>query len=738
MTGTGNGRKKAGQAGTAKLFITRTQAVKKLQISLPDFRRLCIFKGVYPREPRYRKKVSKSATQDTTFYYTKDIQYLLHEPVLHKFREHKAFAKKLTRYFGRGDDETANRLERTQTPKITLDHIIKERYPTFVDAIRDLDDALCLLFLFANLPTSSTVPPSVIAQCQKLCFEFQHYIITSRSLRKSFLSIKGVYYQAEIHGQDVMWIVPYSFMQRVTADVDYRIMATFIEFYSTLLGFVNFKLYAEIGLMYPPRLDSKSVEQAGGLRALQVENQPLSVGNNQSRVMEVSSDRVPGSDIPDPSQQLLLDALPGKIAALVADDPEEGNGAGENLKETPVTVGTDISTPIAEFESNTGLDTFLPTDEKADILDQPQGFSTDPSVVDPTALFSDFTFFLSRETPRSALEFLLRAFGCKRVGWDEILGEGAFTNNERDPRITHQVVDRPSVLDSSEHEIQGTDNSGVYALVANPMISAQSKILKAGMRVPGRIYVQPQWIWDCLNAGKTLRPDLYAPGATLPPHLSPWIKPGKGEYDPEKTLDEQESEAEAVEGDALLDLAENKTETGGETEQMLERKAVFKQIGQDAGGEMDVDTDGEEDVNDRGESDEGDEWAGFETEAAAESASAMMNLDDPSDEEADLPPLSQHQRELEAESYAASTGAQSKTGDLQGNEGTVDVAARLKRIRKRRREEEEELERRKGMLSGKKKRVYESLSREEKKRDDESRKLRQKRRELNRQQAVQS
>jgi Pescadillo N-terminus len=33
--------------GAAKNYITRTQAVRRLQISLPDFRRLCIFKGSF-------------------------------------------------------------------------------------------------------------------------------------------------------------------------------------------------------------------------------------------------------------------------------------------------------------------------------------------------------------------------------------------------------------------------------------------------------------------------------------------------------------------------------------------------------------------------------------------------------------------------------------------------------------------------------------------------------------------
>ena len=37
--------KQKGKAGAAKAYVTRSSAVKKLQCSLADFRRLCILKG---------------------------------------------------------------------------------------------------------------------------------------------------------------------------------------------------------------------------------------------------------------------------------------------------------------------------------------------------------------------------------------------------------------------------------------------------------------------------------------------------------------------------------------------------------------------------------------------------------------------------------------------------------------------------------------------------------------------
>ena len=655
--------KKKGQSGQAKNYITRTQAVRKLQISLPDFRRLCIFKGIYPREPRNIKKANKSASHSTTFYYTKDIQYLLHEPLLARFREQKALQKKIARSLGRNEVSDAARLEKYHTPKIRLDHIVRERYPTFIDALRDLDDALSLLFLFAGLPATSTVPPKVISRCQRLCHEFEHYLIVSHSLRKSFLSIKGIYYQATIQGQDIMWLVPYRFVQRVTGDVDYRIMGTFVEFYCTLLGFVNYRLYTSIGLVYPPKFDVTSDEKGAELAAFTLQGRSIAEatenGEHQAALINGHND----------ANTANVQAHVKKAATAQEEEPQDQAEPNDDAAE--------------EAE---GVDKFEVAAPDGDSLPQPEMSGNEAA-----SLFSNITVFISREAPRHPIEFLLRAFGCKRIAWDSILGEGAFTHNETDPRITHQIVDRPAnaqpLPTTHGDEVEGDQ----------PLQS-----VKPGYVMPGRTYVQPQWVWDCINEGKVLRTDTYAPGATLPPHLSPWVKPTSGQYDPRAALEEQQLEGEA-DDDVSVDEIED--------EDTIDAQAVENGISDEEEGEVDAGGMDLADSEDQTSEVEEDDFAGFDED----DEDGVKENDDP-----DL----LHQRELEAEAK----GEPISSTKIDPEEAAKEKARKGREVEKRK--ENEEIERRKMMMSNKKRKLYEKMQHGNEKKDVEAAKLRKKRRRL--------
>jgi len=111
-------------------------------------------------------------------------------------------------------------------------------------------------------------------------------------------------------------------------------------------------------------------------------------------------------------------------------------------------------------------------------------------------LFAPYTFFLSRETPRALFEFMVRSFGG-RIGWPASQGQGS-PIMEDDDSITHIIIDRP-ITELSDTETAERRNQRFR-----------------------RKYVQPQWVVDCINAGRILLEDYYAQGKMLPPHLSPF------------------------------------------------------------------------------------------------------------------------------------------------------------------------------------------------------------------------
>ncbi|XP_042523639.1 pescadillo homolog [Dipodomys spectabilis] len=435
--------KKKYERGSATNYITRNKARKKLQLSLADFRRLCILKGIYPHEPKHKKKVNKGSTAARTFYLIKDIKFLLHEPIVNKFREYKVFVRKLRKAYGKSEWNTVERLKDNK-PNYKLDHIVKERYPTFIDALRDLDDALSMCFLFSTFPRTGKCHVQTIQLCRRLSVEFLHYVIAARALRKVFLSIKGIYYQAEVLGQPIVWITPYAFSHDHPTDVDYRVMATFTEFYTTLLGFVNFRLYQSLNLHYPPKLE-------GQVQAETKASEATYALDSESSIEKLA-------------------ALSASLARVVVPAVEEEAEADE------FPADGEMATQEEERRKE------LQAQEKH------------------KKLFEGLKFFLNREVPREALAFIIRSFGGE-VSWDKSLCIGA-TYDVTDSCITHQIVDRPGQQTS----------------------------------VIGRYYVQPQWVFDSVNARLLLPVAEYFPGVQLPPHLSPFVSEKEGDYIPPEKL----------------------------------------------------------------------------------------------------------------------------------------------------------------------------------------------------------
>ncbi|KAI7831010.1 Pescadillo N-terminus-domain-containing protein, partial [Kickxella alabastrina] len=415
--------KKKFSEGASKTYTTRNRALKKLQVTLVDFRRLCILKGVYPVEPRSRKKANKGSTEPTTFYYSKDIQLLMSEPLINKFRDHKVFLRRLKNALGKRDLTRAKSLEKNR-PDYTLDHLVIERYPTFVEALRDLDDALCMVFLFATMPVADTVDSKAVEECRRLSTEFMHYVIHTHSLRKVFLSIKGIYYQAELQGQTLTWVVPYQFSQNVPREVDFQVMSTFLQFYRTLLGFVNYRLYTTSNLAYPPK------DNAAGLGSLRIESK---------RVEDLIKNAQSATD----------------DSAMVEDD--EATEATE--AEKPVEITAEMKARLNTLGSKIKSIVAATPATAAPLYDALKNM-----------LFGKQVFFLSREVPRYSLD-----------------------------AITIQIADRPT----------------------------------QGHQFLDRKYVQPQWVYDCINARCLLNVDDYLVGQPLPAHLSPFVEYAEGDYVPE-------------------------------------------------------------------------------------------------------------------------------------------------------------------------------------------------------------
>lgn len=408
-----------------------------------------------------------------------------------------------------------------------------------------MDDALTLVHLFAALPSEASIKTKVTNKAKALAAAWGAYCATTSSITKSFISVKGVYLESEIRGSTLRWVIPHSFTQNLPEDVDYRVMLTFFEFYDTLLSFVLFKLYSDIGVRYPFPLSLTGEEMKGSTNAILASNlsalksafesSSSAVSNVITATIEKASEEDVQADKPSATRvskaksKALIKSIGAALNNLEDDDSQDEDNEDDDGD-------ADISGPLkAALESMT-------QDEES--ADRANGPALDEDAIKRKRLFAGLTFFLSREVPRGYLELLCLSYGG-RVGWDGHKSPITAT----DPFITHHIVDRPKLP------------------------SSYDSLPKS------REFVQPQWVLDCANFLFLLPIAKYGVGAALPPHLSPWVDDEEEGYTPAyaqeverlingEVLEEEDSEAvEELGADEDKEEGISRDESAGESEQ---------------------------------------------------------------------------------------------------------------------------------------------------------------------------
>lgn len=392
-----------------KKYFTRMQASRLLQLDSIHFRRVCILKGIYPRALARSKQ--KQSGNEKQYYLAREIKWLVRDQIAEKMMAHRAWEKKVKRAEAMGLKEELKLLHRPEIkPQHSLIATIKERYPYFVDAVKDIDDAMSMISLYSFLSpevkanttveTHHALTSGLHQRARQVCHEWQDYLIRAKVLTKGFISIKGYYYEAIVHNQRVRWLSPHEYAHKFPGGIQQYVMLSFLEFYVDLMKFILIKLNSDLKRI---RDDEEKAETEGG--------------------------NANAEDFTVPAVNLEVDAA-----------QSERNKATE--------AASKHSLMNSELER-------------------------------VRHIFDGLSFYLSREIPAKHASLVIQCCGG-RVVTEYVAGN-----------ITHVVVDRPT--------------------------------LPPGMTAENHIeYIQPQYLFDCLNARILLPTAGYKLGDSLPPHVSPF------------------------------------------------------------------------------------------------------------------------------------------------------------------------------------------------------------------------
>ncbi|ESL06257.1 hypothetical protein TRSC58_06071 [Trypanosoma rangeli SC58] len=388
-----------------KKFLTRMQATRLLQVDSIQFRRLCILKGIYPRALARSKQ--KQSGNDKQYYLAREIKWLVRDHLAERMMAHRAWEKKVRRAeaMGLADDLKVLRSKKVK-PQYSLVATIKERYPFFIDAVRDIDDAMSMIALYAflspevmsetTIETHHVLTSGLHEQAREISERWNRYVTRAHVLSKGFISIKGYYFEAIVRGERVRWLCPHEYAHKFPPGIQQYITLSFLEFYVELMRFVLFKLERD--------LERDIAEQ----------------------------------------QRTEDDGL---------------NAHAEDFR-------------ITDKETTQAL-----SGVKKDVLSKVELMQEE--LRKAQRVFEGLTFYISREVPHKHATLIIEACGGR-------VATAYVADN-----ITHFVVDRPALPSGFE-------------------------------RVDRIEYVQPQYLFDCLNARMLLPSNGYRLGEELPPHVSPF------------------------------------------------------------------------------------------------------------------------------------------------------------------------------------------------------------------------
>ncbi|PFH33062.1 BRCA1 C Terminus (BRCT) domain-containing protein [Besnoitia besnoiti] len=559
---------KAGTRGEAAQYMTRGQALKKLQLPLSSFRRLCILKGIYPRDPRKKKKGN-----DKIYYHTKDVLHIAHEPLLETFRQLKATNKKVRRALGRKEMQLAKRYARSK-PAVRLHHIVRERFPTLSDAVADLDDALSTICIFAMLPADSRrgVKAEYCIKAGQLLDEFLLVATQQRALRRVFASIKGYYFQVQFLGHAVTFLMPHQFKQEMPEEVDFRVLSTFFELYSATLHLVIFKLFLLAGLAYPPTATKREAvrrkhrigkDEAAAIKALAAGRLPPQQRGlhgdgpwgmagwrypilQARRTRDVQGTAGESAPVEGQTKKTATDQVhkhAGKATRGESANPREDGEEAERSGATDEQEGEE------EEESDEGAGPSSEADAESEGDEDPEeeddddvGETAQPSEEGDRAEDSDETEDADADEKPSAAKHT--AEGLQQ-------SEGAASVCGVQPHAVQQLFKGCVIFLSREvpllpfaFMVRSCGGELGWQGPGSPFLEDDSSIthhvvdrpLECMRRMENsqRDYVQPQWVMDSINTGIQLPIHLYAPGKPLPPHLSPFVDDRKEGYVPKQ------------------------------------------------------------------------------------------------------------------------------------------------------------------------------------------------------------